>query len=145
MSDDDSKSLAEAGTFGVEMTFKTKHMAKDKFIGELGKFLMSVAKDVESRKGGLVGHVKAFARVDDGFVRLNIVDSELGLDVGDEIKSKHVTGGTIKVMAAVVGVDDHHVEGIIEKRIEDLRKVMDIEVAEHEEHEDHDHCHEGGE
>ena len=142
---DDSKSLAEAGTFGVEIAFKANNMSKDKFIGELGKFLMSVAKDVESRKGGLVGHVKAFARVDDGFVRLNIVDSELGLDVGDEIKSKHVTGGTIKVMAAVVGVDDHHVEEIIENRIEDLRKVMDIEVAEHEDHDDHDHCHEGGE
>jgi hypothetical protein len=138
---EDSKSLAEAGTFGVEIAFKAD-LAKDKFIEELGRFLMSIAKDVESRKGGLVGHVKAFARVDDGFVRLNIVDSELGLDVGDEIKSKHVTGGSIKVMAAVVGVDDHHVEEIIENRIEDLRKVMDIEVAEHE---DHDHCHEGGE
>jgi hypothetical protein len=138
---EDSKGLAEAGTFGVEIAFKAD-MAKDKFIQELGRLLMSIAKDVESRKGGLVGHVKAFARVDDGFVRLNIVDSELGLDVGDEIKSKHVTGGTIKVMAAVVGVDDHHVEEIIENRIEDLRKVMDIEVAEHE---DHDHCHEGGE
>jgi hypothetical protein len=103
---------------------------------------MSIAKDVESRKGGLIGHVKAFARVDEGFVRFNIVDSELGIDVGDEIKSNHVTGGTIKVMAAVVGVDDQHVEEIIEKRIEDLRKVMDIEVAEHE---DHDHCHEEGE
>ena len=142
MNDDDSKSLAEAGTFGVEITFKTDNMSKDKFVKELGHFLMSIAKDVEARKGGLVGHVKAFARVDDGFVRLNIVDTELGLDVGDEIKSKHVTGGTIKVMAAVVGVDDHHVEEIIEKRIEDLRKVMDIEVAEHE---DHDHCHDGGE
>jgi hypothetical protein len=142
MNDDDSKSLAEAGTFGVEITFKTDNMGKDKFVKELGHFLMSIAKDVEARKGGLVGHVKAFARVDDGFVRLNIVDSELGLDVGDEIRSKHVTGGTIKVMAAVVGVDDHHVEEIIEKRIEDLRKVMDIEVAEHE---DHDHDHDGGE
>ena len=142
MSDEDSKSLAEAGTFGVEIAFKADRMGKDKFIENLGNFLMSIAKDVESRKGGLVGHVKAFARVDEGFVRLNIVDSELGLDVGDEIKSKHVTGGTIKVMAAVVGVDDHHVEEIIEHRIEDLRKVMDIEVAEHE---DHDHCHEGGE
>jgi hypothetical protein len=142
MSDEDSKSLAEAGTFGVEITFKADSMDKDMFIDELGKFLMSIAKDVESRKGGLVGHVKAFARVDDGFVRLNIVDSELGLDVGDEIKSKQVTGGTIKVMAAVVGVDDHRIEEIIENRIEDLGKVMDIEVAKHE---DHDHCHEGGE
>jgi hypothetical protein len=144
MSDDDSKSLAEAGTFGVEMAFKTDGMNKDKFIGELGHFLMSIAKDVEAQKGGLIGHVKAFAKVDDGFVRLNIVDSELGLDIGDEIRSKHVTGGSIKVMAAVVGVDDHHVEEIIENRIEDLRKVMEIEVAEHEDH-DHDHCHDGGE
>jgi hypothetical protein len=142
VSDDDSKSLAEAGTFGAEMTFTTNNMSKDRFVKEIGHFLMSVAKDVESRKGGLIGHVKAFARVDDGFVRFNIVDSELGIDIGDEIKSKHVTGGTIKVMAAVVGVDDHHVEEIIEKRIEDLRKVMDIDVAEHE---DHDHCHEDGE
>ena len=55
---DDSKSLAEAGTFGVEIAFKANNMSKDKFIGELGKFLMSVAKDVESRKGGLVGHVR---------------------------------------------------------------------------------------
>jgi hypothetical protein len=139
---DDSKSLAEAGTFGVEIMFKTENMGKDRFVKEIGDFLMSIAKDVEARKGGLVGHVKAFARVDDGFVRMNIVDSELGLDIGDEIKSKHVTGGTIKVMAAVVGVDDHHVEEIIEERIEDLRKVMDIEV---EEHEDHDHCHDEGE
>ena len=142
MNDDDSKSLAEAGTFGVEMAFKTDHMQKDKFVKELGHFLMTIAKDVESRKGGLIGHVKAFARVDDGFVRLNIVDSELGIDIGDEIKSTHVTGGTIKVMAAVVGVVDHHVEEIIVKRIEDLRKVMDIEVAKHE---DRDHCHEEGE
>ncbi len=140
MNDDDSKSLAEAGTFGVEIAFRAEKMRKDKFVEELGLFLMSIAKDVESRKGGLVGHVKAFARVDDGFVRLNIVDSELGLDIGDEIRSKHITGGTIKVMAAVVGVDDHHVEEIIENRIEDLRKVMHIEIAEHE---DHDHCHEG--
>ena len=138
---EDTKSLAEAGTFGVEIAFKAD-LAKDQFVHELGQFLMSIAKDVESRKGGLVVHVKAFARVDDGFVRLNIVDSELGLDVGDEIKSERVTGGSIKVMAAVVGVDDHHVEEIIENRIEDLRKVMDIEVAAHE---DHDHCHEDGE
>ena len=66
MNDDDSKSLAEAGTFGVEITFKTDNMSKDKFVKELGHFLMSIAKDVEARKGGLVGHVKAFARVDDG-------------------------------------------------------------------------------
>jgi hypothetical protein len=141
MNDDDSKTLAETGTFGVEITFKAREMDKDRFVGELGKFLISIAKDVESRKGGLVGHIKAFARVEDGFVRLNIVDSELGLDVGDEIRSKHVSGGTIKVMAAVVGVDDHHVEEIIENRLEDLRKVMDVEVVEHE---DHDHCHEEG-
>jgi hypothetical protein len=140
--DEDSKSLAEAGTFGAEMTFTADHMKKDVFVKEVGQFLMSVAKDVESRKGGLIGHVKAFARVDDGFVRFNIVDSELGIDIGDEIKSDRITGGTIKVMAAVVGVDDHHVEEIIEKRIGDLRKVMAIEVAEHE---DHDHCHEDGE
>ena len=142
MNDDDSKSLAEAGTFGVEIAFKAENMKKERFIEELSQFLMSIAKDVESRKGGLIGHVKAFARVDEGFIRFNIVDSELGIDIGDEIKSKHVTGGTIKVMAAVVGVDDHHVEEIIEKRIEDLRKAMDIDVAEHE---DHDHCHEEGE
>ena len=142
MNDDDSKSLAEAGTFGVEMAFTTENMKKETFVEELSKFLMSIAKDVESRKGGLIGHVKAFARVDEGFVRFNIVDSELGIDIGDEIKSEHVTGGTIKVMAAVVGVDDHHVEEIIEGRIEDLRKVMGIDVAEHE---DHDHCHEDGE
>ncbi len=142
MNDDDSKSLAEAGTFGVEIAFTAEHMEKGRFIEELSRFLMSIAKDVESRKGGLIGHVKAFAKVDEGFVRFNIVDSELGIDIGDEIKSTHVTGGTIKVMAAVVGVDDHHVEEIIEKRIEDLRKVMDIDVAEHE---DHDHCHEEGE
>jgi uncharacterized protein YwlG (UPF0340 family) len=142
VNDDDSKSLAEAGTFGVEIAFKAENMKKERFIEELSQFLMSIAKDVESRKGGLIGHVKAFARVDEGFIRFNIVDSELGIDIGDEIKSKHVTGGTIKVMAAVVGVDDHHVEEIIEKRIEDLRKAMDIDVAEHE---DHDHCHEEGE
>jgi hypothetical protein len=142
VSDDDSKSLAEAGTFGAEISFKADNMQKDKFVRELGHFLMSIAKDVEMKKGALIGHVKAFARVDDGFVRLNIVDSELGIDIGDEIRSKHVNGGTIKVMAAVVGVDDHHVEEIIEKRIEDLRKVMDIDVAEHE---DHDHCHDEGE
>ncbi len=142
MSDDDSKSLAEAGTFGVEITFKAKSMKKDVFVGELSQFLMSIAKDVEARKGGLIGHVKAFARVDEGFVRFNIVDSELGIDIGDEIRSEHVNGGTIKVMAAVVGVDDHRVEEIIEKRIGDLSKVMDIEVADHE---DHDHCHDDGE
>lgn len=142
MSDDDSKSLAEAGTFGVEIAFKTNSMKKDTFVNELSQFLMSIAKDVEARKGGLIGHVKAFARVDDGFIRFNIVDSELGIDIGDEIKSKYVNGGTIKVMAAVVGVDDHRVEEIIENRIEDLSKVMDIEVAEHE---DHDHCHDDGE
>jgi hypothetical protein len=142
MNDDDSKSLAEAGTFGAEIAFTAENMEKGRFIEELSRFLMSIAKDVESRKGGLIGHVKAFARVDEGFVRFNIVDSELGIDIGDEIKSKYVTGGTIKVMAAVVGVDDQHVEEIIEKRIEDLRKVMDIDVAEHE---DHDHCHEEGE
>jgi uncharacterized protein YwlG (UPF0340 family) len=142
VNDDDSKSLAEAGTFGVEIAFTTDNMNKETFVKELSQFLMSIAKDVESRKGGLIGHVKAFARVDEGFIRFNIVDSELGIDIGDEIKSKHVTGGTIKVMAAVVGVDDHHVEEIIERRIEDLRKVMGIEVAEHE---DHDHCHEDGE
>jgi hypothetical protein len=142
MTDDDSKSLAEAGTFGAEISFKVDNMQKDVFVNELSRFLMSIAKDVEAQKGGLIGHVKAFARVDDGFVRLNMVDSELGIDIGDEIKSKLVTNGTIKVMAAVVGVDDHHVEEIIENRIEDLRKVMDIDVAEHE---DHDHCHEDGE
>lgn len=142
MNDDDTKSLAEAGTFGVEIAFKANSMEKDKFVSELSQFLMSIAKDVEARKGGLIGHVKAFARVDDGFIRFNIVDSELGIDIGDEIKSQYVNGGTIKVMAAVVGVDDQRVEEIIENRIEDLSKVMDIEVAEHE---DHDHCHDDGE
>ena len=77
VNDDDSKSLAEAGTFGVEIAFKANSMKKDTFVNELSQFLMSIAKDVEARKGGLIGHVKAFARVDDGFIRLNIVDSEL--------------------------------------------------------------------
>jgi uncharacterized protein YwlG (UPF0340 family) len=142
MTDDDSKSLAEAGTFGAEIAFKADNLRKDVFVNELSGFLMSIAKDIEAQKGGLIGHVKAFARVDDGFVRLNMIDIELGIDIGDEIKSKHVTNGTIKVMAAVIGVDDHHVEEIIENRIEDLRKFLDIDVVEHE---DHDHCHEEGE
>jgi uncharacterized protein YwlG (UPF0340 family) len=138
MIEEDTKGLAEAGTFGIEIAFKANNMKKEEFVSELSQFIMSIAKDVEARKGGLVGHVKAFARVDDGFVRLNMIDIELGIDIGDEIRSTHVTGGTIKVMAAVVGVDDQHVEEIIENRIVDLGKIIDIEVAGHE---DHDHCH----
>lgn len=133
---EDSKELAGAGSHGAELHLEKARVPSDVFKMALERFIMSWAKDMVS-KGALIGHVKLIAEVNGGYYKLSVVDVDLGVERNDGLGDGVVTGGRIKLMAAVLNLEDEEVEGSLDKVLEDLSKVVHLHKAGHQC--DHEH------
>lgn len=88
-------------------------------------------------KGALIGHVKLIAEVNGGYYKLSVVDVGLGVERNDGLGEDVVTGGRIKIMAAVLNLEDEEVERSLDEVLEGLTKDVHFHKAGH--HCDHDH------
>ncbi|MFA5312563.1 MAG: hypothetical protein WC375_04475 [Methanomassiliicoccales archaeon] len=133
---EDSKELAGAGSHGAELHLDKARIPADVFRSALERFIVSWAENMES-KGALIGHVKLIAEVNGGYYKLSVVDVGLGVERNDGLGGDVVTGGKIKVMAAVLNLEDEEVEGSLDEVLEGLSKEIHFHKAGH--HCDHDH------
>jgi hypothetical protein len=139
---EDSKELSESGSHGVRFHFETRSPITGKEMGEImGEAMVSQASSL-TRGGLLIGHIKAVARTDIGFVKVSLIDLRLGPELDTNIDEKEVPPGMINFMAAISGHTDEEVteavESMVEKLSEDLVIVM-------EKTEKHVHSHKEGE
>jgi len=111
---EDSKELARGGSSGMmwDVRFREGIEAsalKEELIAWIEHIAASLA-----RNGRMMGHLKAVFRCDQGWVSLNLVDPRLGTDCRLSLVGP-VISGRIKVMAALLGMDDRSIrEGIVE-------------------------------
>jgi hypothetical protein len=83
------------------------------------------------KDGALIGHVKLIAEVNIGFLKLSLVDTTLGVEVMDHLDGKNVEGGKVKVMAAVLNIDDMAVEKALNRELETLSATIHFHMAGH--------------
>jgi hypothetical protein len=140
MSDEDSKELADAGTFGLKAEFHAHPaIASKDLIALMEKLLVDVGTKVVEERGMMLGHIKAFVSTGRGTLKINLIDMDIGPETLDRLSSPTVEKGEIKFMAALVGLDDHEVEEIMEDSLDVLEDRLELEIEEHEH--DHEHHH----
>lgn len=133
---DDSKELAGAGSFGAELHLGKRPVPVESFRKAFNDLIMSWAGRME-KEGALIGHVKLIAEVNIGFLKLSVVDTTLGVETLDHLNGKFVEGGKVKVMAAVLNIDDEAVEDALKRELETLSTTIHFHMAGH----DCDHKH----
>ena len=135
---EDSKELADAGSFGMKFHFHAHEaLPTVKFVSLVEDALTEVGKKVMEQKGSLLGHIKAFVTTPQGTLKSNLIDLELGPESLNRITSAEVNEGEMKFMAALVGLTDHDVEEMMEESLEVLKGPLELEIEEHE----HEHEH----
>lgn len=138
MSDESSKELADAGTFGLKADFHAHPaIASKDLVALMERLLKDVGTRVVEEKGMLLGHIKAFVTTDRGTLKINLIDMDLGPETLDRLSSPTVERGEIKFMAALVGLEDHEVEDIMEDSLDILENRMELEIEVHEHEHDH--------
>lgn len=121
---EDSKDLAQAGSYGVKLHFRARGKLDGKGLASILHKSLILGAEGLGKEGVLLGHVKAIAITDKGFVKVNIVDLRLGADVEDNIGKKAVENGTINLMAAVAGCSDGDVRKGLERAVSALARQL---------------------
>lgn len=134
MRDEDTKELAEAGSFGLKVDFESRGDLKAQDLTKMmGNLLLEVADRITGKQP-LIGHVKAFIKTPLGHIQLNLVDTELGLEIVQTIGDGPITSGSMNLMAAIVGTEDGKIEEAMRKALEPVALKLKITIHEH----DHD-------
>lgn len=137
---EDSKELADAGSFGLKADFHAHPAIPSKeLVALMEKLLKDVGTKVMEEKGMMIGHIKTFVTTPQGTLKVNLIDMDIGPETVDRLSAPTVEKGEIKFMAALVGLDDHEVEEIMEYSLEVLEDRLELEIEEHEH--DHEHHH----
>jgi hypothetical protein len=135
---EDSKELADAGSFGMKADFHAHPaIASKDLVALMENLLKDVGTKVVEERGMMLGHIKTFVTTEQGTLKVNLIDMDLGPETVDRLTSPTVEKGEIKFMAALVGLEDHDVEEIMEECLEILYDHMELDIEEHE----HDHKH----
>ena len=138
--DEDSKGLANAGSFGASFHFHSHEpMPTDEFIKIMSEVVRNIGLSTTKPGSPIMGHIKAFVSTPQGYLKLNLIDMDLGVEQTNTIGSASIKEGEIKVMAALMGVPDHKVEEAIGKNIMPLAKHFELEMDKHEDHDHHEH------
>ena len=122
--EEDSKELANAGSYGVKLHFRARGKLSGKGLATIMHKSMTLGAESLGKDGVLLGHIKAIALTEKGFVKVNIVDLRLGADVEDSIGQKLVEAGTINLMAAVAGRSDAEVRASLQRTISALARQL---------------------
>lgn len=122
-----SKELAEAGSFGLRLHFHPRRAMTGAELGQaLGKELVNNARPL-AMGGSLLGHIKAVAKTEAGFVKVSVVDLTLGPEMDTDIADEKVERGTLNIMAAVAGHTDNEVRSAMESVVAGLSDHLELE------------------
>ncbi len=125
--EEDSKEMAEAGSFGIRVQFHARKAMTGTEMGKaLGRALAKNAKPL-TKGGALLGHVKAVAKAEHGFVKVSVVDLTLGPELDTDIPNVNVEKGTLNIMAAVAGHTDDEVRTALESVVTELSRQFELE------------------
>ncbi len=128
--EEDSKELANAGSYGVKLHFRARGKLDGKELASILHKSLTLGAEGLVKNGVLLGHVKAIALTEKGFVKVNIVDLSLGADVEDSIGKEPVDHGTVNLMAAVAGRSDADVRRSIDKTVSVLARLLWVDEDE---------------
>jgi len=131
--EEDSKKMAEAGSFGLRLHFHARRPITGTEMGKvLGKALIKSARPL-TKSGFLLGHLKAVAKTNSGFVKVSVVDLTLGPEIDTDMPDKEIWDGVLNIMAAVVGHTDKEIGAAVESVVAALSKNFGLEIERKEE------------
>ena len=126
---EDSKAMAQAGSHGMKVTL-TGPVDAASLQRVLEAIVLTIAKRVVARRG-VIGHIKAIATCDLGFVKSSVVD----LDLGPETNSKMQPGSTdhavMNLMAVALKIDDDRMARVLKASLRTLPEGFHAEIEEH--------------
>jgi len=132
MKDEDIKEMAEAGSFGLKIEFEPRRDLRAQELTMLiGDYVIEVVDRIASHRP-FIGHAKAFVKTPIGHIQLNLVDSELGIEIVQTIGSGPITSGTANFMAVAVGVEDEEIEKAMRQALEPVALKLKITIQEHD-------------
>lgn len=129
-----------SGSFGAEAEFRCPDLRTDLLVSKMHEFIMAVARRIEGEPHALLGHAKMFVQTDGGFLKLSVVDTGLGVESINELKTERLSGGSIRIMAVAIGVRDATIRDIVEDEVFRLSPVILCEILEHGHDHGHNHC-----
>jgi len=128
--EEDSKLLARAGSHGTLLHLERLPVESELLRSSMRQFIIGWANDLEKR-GAIIGHVKMIAETDIGVLKFSVVDTGLGAESVDDLKGDTVSGGSLKVMAAVLNLEDEDVEASLDQELEKLDEQIGVHRAGH--------------
>lgn len=129
--EEDSKAMASAGSYGRRVHFKPRGKMDGKTLASIMNAAMSQAVQNFIQGGTLLGHFKAIATTEKGFVKISLIDPVIGAEAEDTVSSKDVGEGVINIMAAMAGRTDEEVKRAVENCISILARYLWIEENKH--------------
>ncbi|HSV41966.1 MAG TPA: hypothetical protein VLH13_00975 [Methanomassiliicoccales archaeon] len=130
---EDTKLMSGAGSTGMELHLEPGEVQISVLRNGLSDFISAFAATLE-RQGALIGHVKLIAETDSGFIKMSVVDTELGVETIEETRGSIAHKGRVRVMAAVLNLTDLEVRQYPEESLEGLSRKVHLHEAGH-------HCH----
>lgn len=130
--EEDTKELAEAGSFGLKMDFESRGDLRAQDLARLmGNFLLEVVDRIATEQA-FIGHVKAFIKTPLGHIQLNLVDTELGPEIVQRIGDGPITSGSMNLMAVIVRTENGMIEEAMRKALEPVALKLKINIHEHD-------------
>ncbi len=132
MDAENTKEVAEAGSFGLKVDFDSRGDLRAQDLSKLmGNYLLEVVDRVEAKKP-FIGHVKAFIKTSLGHIQLNLVDNELGPEIVQTIRDGPIASGSMNLMAVIIGTENSIIEEAMRKALEPVSLKLKITIHEQE-------------
>ncbi len=125
---ENTKDEAHAGSFGLRVLFTTPGIEREELTPLLTEAVRSVGEGIVGQGRTLIGHVKAFASVPGGSLRINMVDLDLGPEKEDRLPEGAIVEGEMRLMAAAVGLTDEELERIVKGSLEPLGLRLELGI-----------------
>jgi hypothetical protein len=126
---EDSKAMARAGSHGMKIEL-TGEISATSLQETLEGLVLTIGKRVTSR-GGVIGHIKAIATCDLGFVKSSVVDMDLGPETTVKMKEGTTDKAEMNLMAVALKIDDDRMARILKAALRKLPEGIDAEIEEH--------------
>ncbi len=131
MNEENTKAAAHAGSYGMKLLFTSPGIDGGELADLIIGAVRSIGDEIGRRRKMLIGHVKVFISVPGGSLQVNMVDLDLGPEKNDRLPADKITEGEIRLMAAVVGLDDATLEQIIQNGLGPLRHKLEMDIMAH--------------
>jgi hypothetical protein len=126
---EDSKAMAKAGSHGTKVILAGE-IDSATLQEAVEMIVLSIAKRIVARRG-VIGHVKAIATCDLGFVKSSVVDLELGAETTVKMAEGVASRAEANIMAVALKIDDERMARILRASLRGLPLRADIREDSH--------------